>query len=329
MSSRFYLLLSACLLTSSAAPAQEYHISGPYTHENLSIFLLHSSRRPATEKLLTLQEAMQQKKVVVYETGRVGELYAENRSSDDVFIQSGDIVKGGWQDRVLKEDFLLPSKSGKVPISSFCVEHGRWSRRGAETGGSFGASSNVIAGRPMKLAVRARADQAAVWHEVARMQARLADGLGAAMVSSPASPSSLQLTLENRELATAVEGYLRKLNSTPDGKPDVVGYAFAINGVLNSADVYSSNDLFRGMWPRLLKASAEEAVAERHGKPAAHAADAAAVQALLAEAGRGRSTIRRSGQLEIIRQDTDKELLFESRYPGLKGGWIHRSYIAQ
>src|SRR5579872_4217150 len=95
-------LFGFALLT--AAPADDLQISGPFTHDNLSVFLIHSSRNQAGRKFLTLGEAMDQKKVVVYETGNVNELAIENLSSEDVYIQSGDIVKGGRQDRVFPDD---------------------------------------------------------------------------------------------------------------------------------------------------------------------------------------------------------------------------------
>src|SRR5260370_20103810 len=106
----------------AAAPADDVKISGPYTHENLSIFLIHSARNAAGRKFLTLQEAMDQKKVVVYETGNVNELAVENLSGESVYIQSGDIVKGGRQDPVFPDDSVLASKSGQVPPPGFCVE---------------------------------------------------------------------------------------------------------------------------------------------------------------------------------------------------------------
>ena len=36
---------------------------------------------------------------------------------------------------------------------------------------------------------------------------------------------------------------------------DIVGFAFAINGRINSAEIYPSNGLFAKMWPKLLKSS--------------------------------------------------------------------------
>src|SRR5262245_47291786 len=62
------------------APVKEFTISGPFQHQNLTVFLIHGDDRLKLDRLLTLQEALEQNKVVVHETGRVGELEVENVS---------------------------------------------------------------------------------------------------------------------------------------------------------------------------------------------------------------------------------------------------------
>ena len=132
----------APLARSSGQPPRahlgDYTISGPYTHANLTVFLIHGPDKLQGQIPLTLQEAMAQKKAIVHETSQVNQLAIENVSSEEVYVQSGDIVKGGKQDRVLAYDFILPPHSGKLPIGAFCVEHGRWTRRGAESAAGFG-----------------------------------------------------------------------------------------------------------------------------------------------------------------------------------------------
>ena len=113
----------------SADPAPV--ISGPQVHENFAVYFIHGPSAPGPVPL-TLQEALAKGSVRVLETGEVNELKIENTGGEDVFIQSGDIVKGGRQDRVLTMSFVLPPKSGEVALAAFCVEHGRWSARGAE-----------------------------------------------------------------------------------------------------------------------------------------------------------------------------------------------------
>src|SRR5262245_66231074 len=147
---RFASLLGIACLAAFAAPAADFRISGPFTHENLSVYLLHSSTAKTAPNRLTLHEAMEQKKAAVYETGNVEQLSIENLSNQPVFVQAGDIVKGGQQDRVLTTDLLLPPRSGKVSIASFCVEQGRWTRRGAEPADQFHASSKAVPTRALK-----------------------------------------------------------------------------------------------------------------------------------------------------------------------------------
>ena len=145
-----FLVGALCFEAQANSEAQ---ISGPYTHDNLSIFLIHQSNgrtapvqakgggRASKVQYLPLQPAMEQKKVVVYDTKQVNELAIENLSAEPVFIQKGDIVKGGQQDRMISNDFVLPPKSGRLPLAAFCVEQGRWSRRGNESSTAFSGST--------------------------------------------------------------------------------------------------------------------------------------------------------------------------------------------
>ena len=110
----------------SAAP----RISGPYVYENLDVYLVHGSDQMGGRKLVPLAQALAERKVIVRETGNVSSLTVENLSDQEVYVQAGEIVKGGRQDRVLSSDLVLPPKSGQVEIGSFCVEHGRWRREG-------------------------------------------------------------------------------------------------------------------------------------------------------------------------------------------------------
>src|SRR5215471_6741251 len=85
-------------------------ISGPFTHGNLTLFLVRAQKgeKGGSPRYLTLKDAMDQRKVVVSETKKVNELAVENVSDEEIYIQSGDIVKAGQQDRVVTNDFVLP-----------------------------------------------------------------------------------------------------------------------------------------------------------------------------------------------------------------------------
>ncbi|MDR0660584.1 MAG: hypothetical protein LBG19_07260 [Prevotellaceae bacterium] len=72
------------------------------------------------------------------------------------FIMSGDIVKGGKQDRTISEDMVLKPKNKKVPLASFCVEQSRWEKRGSEDVAKFTSSSNMLSNRDLKIAARSQ-----------------------------------------------------------------------------------------------------------------------------------------------------------------------------
>jgi len=319
-------LLSMRRLTAQTQQTGDYRISGPYAHENLSVFLIHGPKR-ASKKLLTLEEALDEKKVVVYETRNVNELAIENISNEDVFIESGDIVKGGAQDRTLKDDLILPSKSGKVNISSFCVEHGRWTRRGNESVATFNGSQQAVATKQLKMAVRMKADQREVWDQVAQAQEKLSVRVGGA-ARAQASPTSFAMTMEAPAVRRSTDGYIQELAGVINGKSDVVGYAFAIDGKINSADIYASHDLFAKLWMKLLRASSVEAVTEFQPGKKFEPVSVTAVKATLQDADSGKATAKDlNDRTRAVMKETEKNVVFETRDRAGREGWVHKSYL--
>jgi hypothetical protein len=312
----------------AAAASDDYKISGPYTHNNLAVFLIHGGDKVAGRTFLTLQEALDRRKVVVYETQNVNELAIENLSRDEeVYVQSGDIVKGGQQDRMLGVDLIVPPRSGKMSIAAFCVEQGRWQKRGREEVTRFSSSSARVATRELKIAANRTKSQGEVWNKVAEAQNKLSANVGAS-VNAPISNSSFQLTLENRRVQETAAAYVKALSHVADGQRDVIGYAFAINGKINSADVYAAGALFRKLWPSLLQASAVEAIAELRPGQKFDAVSPAEVGAFLDDAEGGAATARDvTKRVQMVTRESKVNLLFETRDRAAAGPWLHRSYI--
>ena len=306
--------------------AGEYRLSGPFTHRNLSIFLVHGKNLIKSKTFLTLQEALVQKKVVVYETKSVNELAIENFSNEEVYVQAGDIVKGGQQDRMIGVDLIVPPKSGRLPISAFCVEHGRWSGRGNERAAVFSSSSDAVATREIKLAAKRENSQGGVWESVTVAQDKLSRNVGT-RVNSPVSASSLQLAVENGKVQDTADSYIKALSGIVNRSDDVIGYVFAINGKVNSADVYGSNVLFKKLWPKLLKANAIEAIAELQREKFAPAS-AESVQGFLSESEKAQGSDKDvNARVNLLTREDDENILFETRDRAAKGAWVHRNYI--
>ena len=322
--------LAVLYVFSALAVAQNsaYRISAPYSHKNLTIFLIHGKNETSKTNILTLQEAMQRRILRVYETSDVNELSVENISKEfDVFIQSGDIVKGGKQDRVLAVSIIIRARSGRIKIEAFCVESGRWQKRGNEDSTQFSSSNDRIVSRELKLAANGARSQQEVWAKVSEAQDKLSRNVGTT-VAAGASRTSLQLSLENGRVAATADEYVGKLGNLVEGKPDVIGYAFAINGEINSADIYASNALFKKLWLRMLKAAAIEAVAEQNVRSiAAVPAKPAAVRAFLDDADRGRAEERAASTgTRIITRDQKDSAVYEARDERSKTV-VHRAYV--
>ncbi len=302
-------------------------VSGPYTHENISIFFIHANKAATPDKMMTLDEALEAGKIEVIETGSVGELAVENLSDEPVFIQSGDIVKGGRQDRTLEYDLVVRPQSGRVPIKSFCVEQGRWSRRGSEAADIFESSKSVLFCKDLKLAVKSKSSQSDVWREVAEVQSDLTRVLGGT-VNDAVSPTSLQLALENDSLETRISEGEEELTGILNKLDNVTGFAFAINGELNSADLYGSPELFAKMWPKLIRAALTEAVASASEQGADRVITANDVEEWLAAAKKGTSSVQEPGnQMHLKVTESDKNLMFESKLASDSSEFIHRNVI--
>ncbi len=308
------------------AAAPELRVSGPYSHQNLHVYLLEAPQAPdaPTRKLLPLERALREKKVILRETGNVNQLIVENTSDEEVFVQAGEIVKGGKQDRVLGSDLVLPPKSGPLPVAAHCVESGRWQKRGSEGADHFASAQARASDKALKLA-NYKGAQGEVWENVAKVQQKLQASVGAD-VRAKESASSLQLTLENERVRRSVDAYVQALTDLAATHPRAVGYVFAIDGALNSAEVYGSRDLFAELWPKLLQASAVEAVAERHPGRPRPSPSLDAVRAFLRQAENGGSE-RVVGPRSVARE-TDESLLVETK-DGRAQGFVHRAYVSK
>lgn len=309
------------------AQTSGYRISAPVSYKNLSVFLTHGKDEIKSKNILTLQEAMEKDLFVVYETSDVNELTVENKSSQyEVFIQSGDIVKGGKQDRVLAITIIIPANSGKISIEAFCVESGRWQKRGNEKSGQFSSSNDRIVSRDLKIAANQSRSQGEVWKEVAKAQDKLSSNVGG-RVNSDDSATSLQLALENKKVIATTEEYVNQLANIIDGKDDVIGYAFVINGKINSADIYASNFLFKKLWLKLLKASAIEAVSELKDGKQNKLVKISEIQTFLDNADSGKTEERKVNPCnKSVTRESKEEIVFEARDEKNKVT-LHKSYV--
>ena len=136
-----------------------------------ALWLLGGSPKGAPPlEIATFDEARAQGTLTVTERAQasVPELIAENRGKTHVLLLAGEILVGGKQNRVLREDLLLPPLSGPRNIAVYCVEQGRWN----EGRKDFDSRSSLV--QPsVRSEVLGRAEQGRIWSGVASASRQL------------------------------------------------------------------------------------------------------------------------------------------------------------
>lgn len=233
-----------------------YHVRGPFTHKDLTVFLLCSNRQDGHD-FLTLDEGLQEGLVVVteQEQERVGALQIENRSDRPLYLQEGERLIGGKQDRTIISSLVIPPKSGKTSVPTFCVEHSRWVE--GNKGKAFGFSVNpALAPKGVRGAAKVERSQARVWGCVAAQKVSAHKQL-----HCPNTNSSVNEMLDAPQVQTISEEYAAALERALDRaeNSDAVGMAIVFNGQIEEVNLYPNRALFRKLFPRLIRAYAVQA----------------------------------------------------------------------
>jgi hypothetical protein len=251
--------------------ADSLRVDGPYTHQNLSIYVVSGASQDA-RRFVTLAEGLKNKTVRLREKGggasaSVNELEIENASDRWLYLQAGDVIVGGQQDRTIGIDVAIPPHSKPRPIAAFCVEHGRWTPRAASGSSAyaFGDSTAIAGSNAMKVSIQDQADQVKVWAEVAREEKRAAEklapsaGAGQTAAGYFSSTGTYAGIVANPTIGADRAAYVDALLPAIEKSRDALGIVVAIDGKIQAADVYGSTALFQALARKLLDSYAQQA----------------------------------------------------------------------
>jgi hypothetical protein len=233
-----------------------YAVRGPVTHQDLTVFMLCSDRQDGSD-YLTLDEGLKQGLVSIteQEQERVGALQIENQSDRPLYLQEGERLVGGKQDRTIISSLVIPPHSGQTSVPTFCVEHNRWTE-GAK-GREFGFSVNpALAPKGVRGAAKVEGSQTRVWACVAAQK----DSAGK-ILHCPNTNSSVNEMLDAPQVQAISEEYAAALVQALDRaeNADAVGMAIVFNGQVEEVNLYPNGALFRKLFPRLVRAYAVQA----------------------------------------------------------------------
>jgi ARG/rhodanese/phosphatase superfamily protein len=269
-----------------------YRILPPTTQDNLTIFPIVTESTPDAHFLLTLDEGLRSGQVVVTEEGgspglvrprrpapgpfpqrqfpprggaEVNRLLLMNNSDRPLILLAGEIVTGGKQDRVVGKDRIVPAHSEPVDLGVFCVEPHRWVERTS----LFGGLGFSMAQPSVRLKAMAEKDQQAVWNEVAKSKAAVAQTLPAPAARELEGTSSYAVAMANGAVQERVQAVAMPIERSYDKlmrelrAQKAVGAVVAVNGEIVWADVFAGAPLLEKYWSKLIRSYAAEAVAAR------------------------------------------------------------------
>lgn len=209
-----------------------------------------------------LEKAIRESKIKVQEEpggGTVNTLNFRNVSKDTIIVGMGEIVKGGKQDRVIEKDVLIPPGKS-MPVSVYCVEHGRWTASAnnnasnnlsySVSGADFKGYSSSVTSEIRKSIVKDK-DQGKVWQKVADINTK----------AGTTTNTGTYTALSNSPKHTAeVKAYMAQFKKTLAADQTIVGVLAVTGSRIIGCDIYGTPQLFRENSANILNSYISEAV---------------------------------------------------------------------
>ena len=352
----------------------EFVIEEPLRYGKLTIFPILSRESKNQDRFLTLREGLESEQVKILELGAaqlpsetangtagsaadspatsnrnpaavaevqgdVNSLLVLNTSERPLYLLPGEIIVGGKQDRVIAQETIVPPSGKPQAVAVFCVEAGRWTRRGdGETAEVLSALSGEKSDgqRVKQLAERAKRGefvvtagnlgsfgrltvqegkgQGAVWAEVAKRNMES----GAKTQSGAFTQNYVQADLSKK-----IDAYCERFERPIAKQQQIVGVMIAVNDVILWVDVFESTPLFRKLWPTLLRGFAVDAISLPHLKSERKCSVVDAKDAMLAAMESDVEKTAEQGGLEVTTRRNGDVVSFTAGGVGGFGGAVH------
>jgi len=229
-------------------------VGEPVRYKNLTIFPLLAKRIFSLHDYITLDQAIDKGWLKIREagSGEVNFVEVKNNGPEPVFIMTGEMITGARQDRMLKEDLLLPTQSGWIRVPVFCVEHGRWT----EVSHEF-KSGGLLVPNTVREKAKMTESQTEVWDEIAASQDRLGISAGTGTVNA---------NYEDEEVKKALAEYTDKFIKIPKLSKATIGVVVVTGNQIIGFDMFANNSLLDKLWPKLIKSYCIDAISGRPGE---------------------------------------------------------------
>jgi len=222
-------------LVSSVQPGAPTH------YRNLTLFPL-LAERSGRRGIRTLDDALSRGWITIRERqeARVAELQVRNDSRHTVFLMGGEIITGGKQNRIIRQDVLLGAGLGWVSVPVYCGEKERW-----DTPRTTFKSAGSLADRRLRESAAQSESQASIWGRIDRRMAE-------AKVQSPTR--DYQQIYEDRATSRELESCLARFRHLCGRR--TVGVVAVSHGRIIGCDLFSDPELLSRLWEKICRSYA-------------------------------------------------------------------------
>ena len=254
----------------------QFNLGDGVTFGSVRIFPIYSTKKlDMPEEYISLAEAQENDLVEISELsqgGTVNTVEITNKADKPIYVISGDIIKGGNQDRVIAMDMVIPpGKNQSVTAGVFCVERGRWSA--SDTGSRFAVADQACLNLKKSLG-KGGVSQGAVWSKVGEINEKLGTTSGT---------DTYRRALEDKGVSSKLEPYATSFMDEFEKDEKIIGFAVCVGRKVLACDIFLNPSLLAKMREKLIRSYVMGALTEDN-KPAPATATAADVGKFLAQA---------------------------------------------
>jgi hypothetical protein len=202
-------------------------------------------------RLISLSQAIKTGKATISERGsasteNVHWLRIQNKSSESIFVASGQTFTGGRQDRMITRDTILPPTGRDQYVSVMCIEEGRWSEKERKI------QYDNYANAQLRKVLDKTKNQVLIWKEIFSQ-------LNASSLSSPTFAYAAMKQKKEYQLAEKeyLDYFLEKVKKSDSS---ITGFICVSGNRVIGCEIFADRNLFFDELEPLLHGYINEAI---------------------------------------------------------------------
>ena len=229
-------------------------VQQPRIFRELTIYPISAGNIGDKTSYMTLDESGVKGLLKISELGRgqVPKVNVENLGNQKIFIMTGEIMTGAKQDRMSAHDVVLGKTKKPVVMPVYCVEQGRWVMKTKQ----FSAGGTAGTKKLRRSAVK-KYKQGKIWSDVAEKSEK---------ASVRNATGTMQAVYNDPKIRKEIARYVKAFEDLPQKTGNMVGFIVVSGARISNADIFANPRLLEGLWKKLLRASAVDAVTEKETK---------------------------------------------------------------